>query len=419
LTKEIRRLADSLKVGDCVIEKNSRVYLTLLSTSHGMNHFYQLLVPVVIPKITAEYKLSNFTAGVLLSWFSLSYALLQTPSGYLSKFISRKNLVILGFVITSASFLIIGFINNIIIFALLLFLAGIGGSTYHPNGIPLLAEVYKENMGQASGFHQTGGAFGSFIAPLIVGVLVLNINWRLTITWLSVPGIILSIILWLLLVNPYQQVKEKPERQTDGNRVNRTKLYGPALILIAASVVYTVGLRGVNSFANQYFTYGRGIQDIAMASFYFSMLQVAGLFSGPLSGKLSDTFGRKKVLTILIVVESVSLYALTMAPISTIIIPCIFFGVASFGMLAVTDAFMADITPRENTEAIFGLLYTTSFLTSVIIAPVLGSIADSYGFNTGFIILSAITPLSIPILVKVKTGKSQQRLDSLKYFPSK
>ena len=368
-----------------------------------MNHVYQLLIPIIIPRIADEYQLSTLTAGILISVFSLSYALLQIFSGFLSRLMGRKNMIIVGIVITSISFFILGFVDNILLFAFVLFVAGMGGSTYHPNGMPLLSEFYKENRGQAAGFHQAGGSLGSIIAPLVIGPLVFFMNWRLTVTVLSFPGLVLSAILWLLVVEPERQIAKKPELTVGESKRTSLKMYSSSLVFIAASVIYVLGLRGVDSFAVLYFQRGRGIENFVEATFIFSTFKMAGLFSGPLCGKLSDIFGRKKAISVLVCIEAVSIYALTVVPNSILVIPCIVFGFASFGLLAVTDAFLADLTPEEYMSTVYGLHFTMSFLTQVIIPPVFGIIVDySKSFDTGFIVLSAIIPLSLPILLKVQ-----------------
>ena len=53
------------------MQETGKTQLRLLATSHAMNHVYQLLTPVVIPEITREYGLSDFTAGLLISCFRL------------------------------------------------------------------------------------------------------------------------------------------------------------------------------------------------------------------------------------------------------------------------------------------------------------------------------------------------------------
>ncbi len=170
---------------------------------------------------------------------------------------------------------------------------------------------------------------------------------------------------------------------------------------MTAAFIYVLGQRGTDVFANEYFTLGRGI-EIAEASALFSALKVAGLVSAPICGRLSDKFGRKAVLIILVVVESLSLFAITMTPPILLAIPCIVFGFASFGLLGVGEAFLADLTPENERPVIFGINLTLSFSPQIFLVPVLFGLAQSTGYSSGFVLLSALMPLSIPLLLTVK-----------------
>jgi len=378
--------------------------ISLLGINTGMD---DLKKAAALNRIADEYGLSITSTGILISIYSLSYALFQTPFGYLSRLMGRKKVLVLGFIITSVSFLMLGFINNLSLFIILLFIAGIGGSAYHPNGMPLLSEFFQENRGQASGFHQSGGAIGSFIGPLVIGSLVYFLNWRLTMVALSTPGIVLLIILRFFIVEPSRHnVLTRGEPQINRSKESKVKTYIQSVIVITAAVIYTTGIRGIDSFATLYFMKGRGITNFIEASFLFSTLKIAGLFSGPLSGRLSDMFGRKKVLVILACIESLAIISLTLIPNTLLIIPCIIFGFSSFGLLAITDAFLADITPEQYMSAIFGLYFTLSFLSQAVIPTFLGFIVDHFNsFNLSLTILGSIVPLSVPILLTVKNEK--------------
>lgn len=389
------------------MQEKDKAHLRLLATSHAMNHVYQLLTPVIIPKITKDYGLSDTTAGLLLSCFFLSYSLLPFLSGYLSQTFGRRNLLTIGFAMSALAFLAMGFTSNISVLALLFFIAGAGGSTYHPNGVPILAETYPTSRGQTLGLHQTGGAVGSVIGPILTGILVLNFTWRTSLMLLAIPGLVLAVILWFS-VSPEQPPDKSAVQQTIKIRITDLKTYGPALLFIAAAFIYVLGQRGTDAFANQYFVYGRGIEFIE-ASLLFSMLKVAGLFSAPLCGRLSDIYDRKKVLIALVVVESASLYAITATPTILLAVPCIIFGFAAFGLLGVGEALLADITPEDQRNTIFGINFTINFSSSIILAPALGIIADRYNFNLGFILLSVIMPLSIFLILKIKTKPAQQK----------
>jgi len=373
--------------------------LRLLAVSHAVNHVYQLLTPVILPELTREFGASS--AEIFLWSFVLSYSLLPAVMGYVSRYIGKRNMLTVGFVVTALSFLAIGLTDNVSLIAVLFFLAGVGGSTYHPLGSPILAEAYPTNRGRILGLHQTGGAVGSFVGPIIAGLLVLSVGWRPALMLLVVPGLVLALTMGVSISHDKSLEKAVP-RGGSGARVADLKAYTPAIIFIIAAFIYVFGLRGTDVFANEYFVLGRGI-EIAGASFLFSMLKVAGLFSAPICGRLSDSYGRKAVLVMLVAVESLSLLSITFSPDIFLIIPCVFFGFAAFGLLAVGEALLADVTPEKHRPTLFGINLTASFSPQIFLVPVLFGLAGSSGYNSGFILMSALMPISIPLLLMVKT----------------
>jgi MFS family permease len=386
------------------VQEPLKQQLRLLATSHAVNHVYQLVPPVVLPELTLEFGV--FNAGLFLLSFVLSYSLLPAISGYLSRHVGRRNLITAGFAITALSFVAVALTNNVAVLALLFFAAGAGGSTYHPLGSPILAEAYPISRGRTLGLHQTGGAVGSFVGPSVTGILVFGFGWRPTLILLSIPGLITAAALWLSIT---------AERWTGETVLQRGRLikladlktYAPAFVFMTAAFIYVLGLRGTDVFANEYFTFGRGI-GIAEASFLFSMLKVAGLFSAPICGRLSDTFGRKTVLVALVVVESVSLFVITSSPPILLAVPCVVFGFASFGLLGVGEALLADVTPEQQRPTLFGINQTLSFSPQIFLVPLLLGLSESFGHSFGFILLSGLMPLSIPLLLAVRTKPSSE-----------
>ncbi len=384
-----------------ILQETPKKHLRLLATCHGMNHIYQLLPPVILPALTSEFGI--FNGGFLLWSFVLSYSLLPAVSGYISLYVGRRNLITAGFITIALSLAAIGLTSNIVALAILFFVAGVGGSTYHPLGSPILAEAYPLSRGRTLGLHQTGGAIGSFIGPFIAGLMVSVLGWRPTLALFAIPGLILAVTLWFS-ISP-KQTKPNQEEKTQ-IRLSDLRTYAPAFMFMIAAFIYVLGQRGTDVFANQYFTL-IGL-DIAFASLLFSMLKLAGLFSAPICGRLSDKYGRKTVLIALVVVESLSLFAITISPVLLLAIPCIIFGFASFGLLGVGEALLADITPEKERPAFFGINQTLSFSPQIFLLPLLFGLTGSFGYNSGFILLSILMPISIPILLLVRTKNSQQ-----------
>ena len=371
--------------------------LSIISIIHAINHVYQFIIPVTIPKIAIEYNLSYFSVGLLIACFSFSYVVFQVPVGNLSKRFGRKLLMSLGLILNSSALLLIGLVFiysfNIWIFALLLFLAGVGGSTYHPSGISFLIDVYPEKRGQVMGYHQTGGAIGSFISPLLIGAIVASYGWKSAFLSISSLGFLLAPLLWISL----KDIKHVSIIQK--RNVKRT--YGPALILILTSAIYVVGFRGLNAFAIQYFNEDKAV-TFSEATLLFSILQIAGIFSGPICGRLSDIFGRKKIIFSLIILNSLSLFLMTMTQGLLLYLACTLFGFAIFGLLAITDAYLSEITPEESLRSMIGLNLSISFIVGTIIPPLLGNMIDIYGFTLSFAVLSVTSLLSILPLTRIR-----------------
>jgi MFS family permease len=364
---------------------------------HAINHVYQFILPVAIPKIIIEYDLSYFSVGMLVACFSFSYALFQAPFGNLSNRFGRKLLMSLGLILNSLALLLIGLVFtysfNIWIFAFLLFLAGIGGSTYHPLGISFLADAYAEKRGQVMGYHQTGGAIGSFIAPLVIGAIILSFGWQAAFLSLSFLGFLLSPLIWFYLNDTKRVLTPHKERGT--------KAYGPSLLLILTSSIFIVGYRGLNAFGTQYFTEGKGV-TYNEAVVLFSTLQIAGIFSGPICGRLSDTFGRKKTVFALITLNAFSLFLITVSQGVPLYLACTMSGFAIFGFLATTDAYLSDITSEEFLRTMIGVNLSSSFIVGAIISPFLGNMIDIYGFTPSFALLSITSLISILPLTRIR-----------------
>jgi MFS family permease len=380
-----------------VTDMGNRTALSIISLIHAINHIYQLILPVTIPKIALDYELSYFSVGLLVACFSFSYVIFQVPVGNLSKRFGRKLLMSFGLILNSSALFLIGVIFlysfNIWLFAILLFIAGIGGSTYHPLGISFLVDKYPEKRGQTMGYHQTGGAIGSFISPLLIGAIVTTYGCKSAYLILSFLGMLFGPLLWFRLEDR-EYVLTTPLR-------NGKKSYQSALMLIFTSALYFVGFRGLNAFAIQYFNTDK-IVTFSEATLLFSILQIAGIFSGPICGRLSDHFGRKQTIVSLIFLNTLSLFLMTIAQGVLLYFVCTLFGFTIFGLLATTDAYLSEITPEASLRTIFGLNLSIGFIVGTIIPPVLGNMIDNYGFTVSFTVMSVTSLLSILPLLGIR-----------------
>ena len=300
--------------------------------------------------------------------------------------------MVVGFLVNAVAFAGASVLRGVMPLAAVLFVAGIGGSTYHSLGIPLISDLFPARRGEALGYHQTGGSIGSFIAPLIIGALAENSGWRSALLTISVLGFALAPVLWYRL-------RDSSVEAVEGHRPSLRELKVPLLLVLAAAI-YLVAFRGLQLFGTLYFEQGKDLGSQAYV--LFSLSQVAGILSGPVCGRLSDIMDRRKVIVSLILVEGASAFGLVFLTGIPLYLTLVVFGFAAFGLLATMDAHMADITRPQLFGTVVGINLAASFVVSSILSPVLGGSISAYGYDFSFAILAAFSLLSVPLILLVR-----------------
>lgn len=379
--------------------------LAAISASHGLNHFYFLVPPMALPSIMSELGLSHYAAGLVVGAFGLTYALLQIPFGHIAEGVGRKSVILIGLLACSAGMALAGLSEGFWQLLMAHLLAGAGGATYHPAGISLVSDLFERKRGEAMGYHQTGGAIGAFASPLLTGALMASHGWRFAFLFQSAYGVLMALILQLALEEPAEKGHKGVPRGGVGFRG-----FGPALAFVAAATIYLLGYRGLTAFAPAFFVEKRGL-DIAGSAMMFSALQVAGIFGGPICGRLSDAIGRRALLAALIAAQAALLFAITASWGWSLLFALILYGFAIFGILAIQDAFITELVPMAMRGALLGIYVASNFLTSAIVPPLAGGMIDLWGYEAAFPALSLLTLAGIPILILGTRGRRAQSPD--------
>jgi len=378
----------------------SNIPLAIISLSHGTNHLLQLILPTLLPSLITEFQISHSTAGMLVASFALPYAILQIPFGYLSDRKRRKRTMVFGLFLYSFATFLCGLSQNTLQLALTQFLAGMGGASYHPVGIPLVSFVVsRKRLGQAQGFHQAGGAIGSFIAPILSAYIGTAFNWRYSFILLSLFGLVNALVVCLGIAEPSPTYREEDE---DAKTIPfDSKLTRLIVLLFCFGLVEVITFRGLLSFLTTYATEKHAI-GLESAAQLLALLQIAGIFGSPLFGRLSDAIGRKITLAILMVCQSAIMYSLTYASLEVLAILLGAMGLAAFGTLAVSDGWLTGMNLGAIVGTIIGSVTTASFLAGAVVTPIVGFLADQFGFDFSFRVLAITGLLGLPILKIIK-----------------
>ncbi|MEN0040568.1 MAG: TCR/Tet family MFS transporter [Pseudomonadota bacterium] len=134
------------------------------------------------------------------------------------------------------------------------------------------------------------------------------------------------------------------------------------------------------SFADSAFIYGLLMSGFAAVQFIIS----------PLMGMLSDRYGRRPILLISLFGLGVDYIILALAPnLWWLVVARIIAGMFS-ATVSTANAYIADITPREERAAAFGLL-GAAFGVGFTLGPLIGGVLGAYDLHYPFYLAAALS----------------------------
>lgn len=178
----------------------------LLACCHAMVHVYELSFAGVEQSIGDEFGVGKDVTGMLGTCLRLPFGLCALLSGWLTHRFGSKRLLLVYLGGCSLAAAGISCSPSLPLLFVGMFALGMFASIYHPAGVSLIShQTNPENRPLALGYHGILGSAGIASAPFLAAVVLAAAGpaWRWYYVVLTIPGILLAVVLWLLL--PDQQ----------------------------------------------------------------------------------------------------------------------------------------------------------------------------------------------------------------------
>lgn len=372
--------------------------------AHFGHHLLTALPVPLLPLIRDEFTLDYTQSGLVVMAFSLAYGIGQLPAGWLADRIGPRILITIGIGGVALAGLLVGLSQTYIMMIVFLVVMGIAGGGYHPSAAPLVsASVEPKNRGLALGFHLIGGSGSFFLAPLIAAAIAVAWGWRGSFIGLAVPTAVFGIIFYVLLgrridTSRTRQVitDHRDETPSPPGRLRRLVVFMFLSIFTQAVAFSTIAF--VPLFMVDHF----GVGEEAAAAF-LAVIYSAGLWAGPLGGYLSDRLGRVPVLLVICLITGPVIYLLNLVPyghglgIGALLL---IFGIVMYIRMPVSEAYIIGQTSERHRSTVLGIYYFAAMETGGILAPVMGSLIDQFGFDYSFNI-AAIAVVAVTLTCSV------------------
>jgi len=368
--------------------------LWLITTGHGLTHWYPATFYLLLPLIGAELGLSYSQIGLIMTCQYLASAVANVPGGVLVDTVGRKGLLMgLSLFWVGFPYLLIGFTHSYAMLLVCIALVGFGNSLWHPTAIPTLGQRYPGRKGLVLSVHGMGGNVGDAIAPLVLGVALATFSWREVVVFNVLPGLVIALLMLAMLgsirLGARNTHAEGGQSFSDYLAGVRQLFRNRALVLLSTGSSFrTMTQSALLTFLPMYLAREMGYSPAWVGACLFA-LQAAGFAAAPVAGHMSDRMGRKQILMGSMATSAVVLVFMAVAGGT----PLFIFLVAVLGFFLyatrpVIQAWMLDITPKNMGGSSIGVLFGAQALGAALGPWFGGMIADRYGLLAAFYFLA-------------------------------
>ncbi|MCI1822447.1 MAG: MFS transporter [Megasphaera sp.] len=399
-------------------------------------------IGMVVPYLKESFNLTNTDIGAMASFFYITYAVVQIPSGHLYGKYGVKKLFSLAVVLTSAATLIMGLANS---GTHLKAARALLGFSEGPINIGCLSTINKwfpqQEKGIATGVFMASIKFAPAFVPPLCAWIIMTYGWREVFYVFAVPGIFLAVLWYVFVSNSPENSKfinaaeidyintsaVSVKKETKSNSIQPAKQNHALDALIRTRVINPLAtnkdvLRSWNIWADAlgYFflvgityTIMTWIPTYLVHVKHFSIIKVGLVASAPwvgavignlLGGIISDKlFQSRRKPTMLITAASTVflMISLLYAPADPTALGLLLLVAGIFLNLGYSMflAYPMGITTKEKCPFAASIVNTAGSLGGAFAPFVVGVILDTFSWNSVFVFLAIISLITFVLLI--------------------
>jgi FSR family fosmidomycin resistance protein-like MFS transporter len=358
-----------------------------IAGGHFVHDTYSAFIAPLLPLIQEKLSLSYGLAGSLAMFLQLP-GLLNPIIGYLADRMSVRYFVIFAPAVTATLMSAMGLTPNYLSLALLILLAGVSVSAFHAPAPAMIANVSAQRVGAGMGIYMAGVELGRTLGPLIIAG---------SVAWLGLEGLWrLMFVGWFVSGFLFFRLRHVKVASRIKKGLDLAKVWRVFSVLAWMLMTRAFFLGAITTFLPTY------MNDVVRANFWIAagaltILEAAGVAGALLAGAMSDRYGRRGILLLLLVSAPLLLLLFVVSP-SWLYVPLLL--VLGFTGLATAPIMLAIVQDEfSNDRALAnGIFLALNFVILGLGIYLTGVMADWLGLRMAFLMTAVIALLAIPAI---------------------
>ena len=366
--------------------------LSATSLGHALCHVSMLVLPAVLLPVSQEYDLSLTRVTGIGTIAYLLFGVGALPAGVIAGITSAKLMLIVFFLGTAASALLVGIAPSFTAFVVGMALLGLASSIYHVTG-PTLISHFSGKTGKSFGIHGVAGSAGVTLAPLIAGVLASTVSWRAAYLALIVPALVGGALLIFDREIPYAHA-EHNRYEAAQQKEGRWLIFILLLVVLGINgLVYRAFLTMFPTYVSEFIPIRR-ISPVLSGGVLASIILAFGMLGQYLGGAVADKMDRFRLYAMLLLISVPLLLAVGLTERWLLLGAAVLFSLFYFPLQPVENSILGTYVPPKLVSSIFGIKFVLTFGVGSLGAVFSGYAAETLGLPAVYLLLAPPTLVS-------------------------
>lgn len=391
--------------------KSTVFQVSLLGAGHFFSDFYANFLPALLPVVMIKLGLSLTLSGMLVMAYSVLSCVLQPIFGYIIDKYGYSWLILVTTPVSATFICLAGLADSKLTLFLLVGLAGLGSSVFHPLAASLMGKVVtSETKGTAMSVFVFGGNVGFAVAPAVI-MYCLHTAGTASLVWLIIPALIVTAACYLaglhkVDISPAgKRLQETASEQTTGEVWYKSR---GLLLLNIVSALRSWMQVALPTFLPLMLA-GAG-QPPAVQAGMLTVFLMGGAGGALAGGWVGDKIGRKAgfIGSLILCLPVTYLFLTDVSP-----------SVMSFCLLAASGALLQSPAPTSvvwaqelipgNAAMASGMMLGLAFGLGGVGAAITGALGDRIGLETALLysLLSLVAAIILAFAIP-STDRNRQ-----------
>ena len=370
-----------------------RTHFLLLNVGHFMDHLFTLIfASVAALALHREWGLGYADLLKYATPGFFAFGVFALPAGWLADKWSRDGMMSVFFIGIGIASILTGFARTPFEIALGLFVLGVFAAIYHPVGLAIVVEKWK-NTGMRIAVNGVWGNLGVASAALITGYFIDHGGWR---TAFFVPGVVsiligigYSVLRWSEITQPRaRSVAQAPARELASDV--KAMLLRVSMIVFLTTAVSSIVFQSTTFALPKVFEErlgGLAISATALGQLAFLVFALASI-GQLIVGHFLDRLGPRTVFMAAAALQVVFFMAMPGLVDLPAFICALGFMLAAFGQIPINDYMIGRLADGQWRARIYGVRYVVSFTVLAAALPLIAFIYQNWGFDRLFRVLA-------------------------------